>query len=196
VLSSAVRLAGVSGEEFRILLVCTANICRSAMAEVIAQAMLHSAAMPVVTESAGVRALVGHPMAPHAITALDRLGLDGRAHRARALDAYLVESADLLLTMENAHRAVAVGLDRRAAARTFTLPEFARLAAGAGHRRYRSDTAERARAIVQSAAERRAEPSAPEVHDPYGGPPEGYATCAKSLGESLSHALAALLGPR
>lgn len=59
--------------EFRILLVCTANICRSAMAEVIAQAMLHSAALPVTTGSAGVRAMVGHPMAPHAVTALDRL---------------------------------------------------------------------------------------------------------------------------
>ncbi|NJP91340.1 hypothetical protein HCN51_18060 [Nonomuraea sp. FMUSA5-5] len=175
---------------------CTANICRSAMAEVIAQAMLHSAALPVVTGSAGVRALVGHPMAPHAITALDRLGLNGRAHRARLLDRDLIASADLLLTMEDAHRAVAVALDPRAAGRTFTLPEFAELAAGAGQRRYRSDTVERARAIVQSAAERRARRRPAEVHDPYGGPPEGYEACAKTLGASLSHALAALLGPR
>ncbi|MFG1703289.1 hypothetical protein ACFLIM_08850 [Nonomuraea sp. M3C6] len=182
--------------EFRVLLVCTANICRSAMAEVIAQAMVHSAALPVVTGSAGVRALVGHPMAPHAITALDGLGLDGRAHRARALDLDLVRSSDLLLTMEAGHRAVAVGLDPGAANKTFTLPEFAGLAAGAGHRRYRSDTAERARAIVQSAAERRDHQRAPEVHDPYGGPPEGYVACARMLGDTLSHALGALLGPR
>ncbi|MEV0999106.1 hypothetical protein [Nonomuraea sp. NPDC050202] len=182
--------------EFRILLVCTANICRSAMAEVIAQAMLDSAPLPVVTGSAGVRALVGHPMAPHAITALDRLGLNGRAHRARLLDHDLIGSSDLLLTMEDAHRAVAVRLDPRAAAKTFTLPEFAQLAAGAGQRRYRSDTVDRARAIVRSAAERRAERRPLEVYDPYGGPPEGYAACAKTLGESLSHALAALLGPR
>ncbi|MFB4280059.1 MULTISPECIES: arsenate reductase/protein-tyrosine-phosphatase family protein [unclassified Nonomuraea] len=182
--------------EFRILLVCTANICRSAMAEVIAKAMLHSAAMPVATGSAGVRALVGHPMAPHAVAALGRLGLDGRTHRARVLDLDLVRSSDLLLTMENGHRAVAVSLDPQAARKTFTLPEFAALAAGAGGRRYRSDTAERARAIVQSAAERREERRALEVYDPYGGPPEGYEACAKTLGESLSHALAALLGPR
>ncbi|PRX55970.1 protein-tyrosine phosphatase [Nonomuraea fuscirosea] len=182
--------------EFRILLVCTANICRSAMAEVIARAMLHSASLPVATSSAGVRALVGHPMAPHAVAALDRLGLDGRAHRARLLEPALVSSADLLLTMENAHRATAVGLDAAAARRTFTLPEFAALAAGASQRRYRSDTTERARAIVESAAERRDARPAPEVYDPYGGPPEGYATCAKTLGEALSHALAALLGPR
>lgn len=166
------------------------------MAEVIAKAMLHSASFPVATGSAGVRALVGHPMAPHAIAALGKLGLDGRAHRARLLDLDLVRSADLLLTMEAGHRAVAVGLDPMAERKTFTLPEFAQLAAGAGHRRYRSDTAERARAIVESAAERRDHRRALEVYDPYGGPPEGYDTCAKTLGEALSHALAALLGPR
>ncbi|WP_103961899.1 arsenate reductase/protein-tyrosine-phosphatase family protein [Nonomuraea solani] len=182
--------------EFRILLVCTANICRSAMAEVIAKAMLHSAAFPVTTGSAGVRALVGHPMAPHAVAALDKLGLDGRAHRARPLDPVLIGSADLLLTMEAGHRAVAVGLDPRAEHKTFTLPEFAFLASGAGHRRYRSDTAERARAIVASSAERRDHRRALEVYDPYGGPPAGYETCAKTLGDALSHALGALLGPR
>ncbi|MBF8194317.1 hypothetical protein ITP53_53395, partial [Nonomuraea sp. K274] len=174
--------------EFRILLVCTANICRSAMAEVIAGAMLHSTPLPVATGSAGVRALVGHPMAPHAVAALDRLGLDGRAHRARMLDPGLVRWADLLLTMEAGHVAVAVGLDAVAAHKTFTLPEFAGLASGAGQRRYRSDTVERARAIVQSAAARRDRRRVLEVHDPYGGPPEGYEACAKTLGESLSHA--------
>ena len=166
------------------------------MAEVIAKAMLHSAAFPVATESAGVRALVGHPMAPHAVSTLDRLGLDGRAHRARLLDLDLVRSADLLLTMEAGHRDVAAGLDPEAVRKTFTLPEFAGLAAGAGHRRYRSDTAERARAIVESAAERRAHYRALDVYDPYGGPPEGYDACAKTLGEALSHALGAVLGPR
>jgi protein-tyrosine phosphatase len=188
-------LAGVSGE-FRILLVCTANICRSAMAEAIAGAMLHSAALPVATGSAGVHALVGRPMAPFAVAALAKLGLDGRAHRARMLDHDLVRSADLLLTMEARHVAVAVGFDPAAARKAFTLPEFARLASGAGHRRYRSDTVERARAIVQSAAERRDSGHVPEVWDPYGGPPDGYDACAKTLGESLSHALGALLGPR
>ncbi|GAA3558462.1 hypothetical protein GCM10022419_043850 [Nonomuraea rosea] len=191
----AARLADVSGE-FRILLVCTANICRSAMAEVIAKAMLRSAAFPVATESAGVRAMTGHPMAPHAISALGKLGLDGRAHRARPLDLGLVRSANLLLTMEAGHAAVAIGLDPEAARKTFTLPEFAGLAAGAGHRRYRSDTAERARAIVESAAERRERRRALEVYDPYGGPPEGYDACVKTLGGALSHALGALLGPR
>ncbi|MFI7702587.1 hypothetical protein [Nonomuraea sp. NPDC049480] len=182
--------------EFRILLVCTANICRSAMAEVIAGAMLHSSALPVATGSAGVRALIGQPMAPHAAATLARLGLDGRAHRARMLDLDLVRSSDLLLTMEAGHVAVAANLDPEAAQKTFTLPEFAQLASGAGHRRYRSDTVERARAIVQSAAERRDHRRAMEVYDPYGGPPEGYEACAKTLGEALSHALGALLGPR
>ncbi|MEO3870827.1 hypothetical protein ABGB18_18610 [Nonomuraea sp. B12E4] len=182
-------------DEFRILLVCTANICRSAMAEVITRAMLRSSPMPMVAASAGVSALVGHAMAPHAVTTLDRLGLDGRAHRARMLDLDLVRSADLLLTMEARHRDVAVGLDPAAERRTFTLPEFAALAAAEGHRRHRSDTAERARAIVLSAAGRRRPRRVPEVRDPYGGPPAGYDVCAKELGEALSHALGALLGP-
>ncbi|MCK2216471.1 hypothetical protein MF672_022085 [Actinomadura sp. ATCC 31491] len=183
-------------DEFRILLVCTANICRSAMAEVIAGAMLRSSALPADLGSAGVSALVGHPMAPHAVAALDRLGLDGRAHRARMLDRGLVRSADLLLAMEARHVAAAVRLDPEAERRAFTLPEFAALAADAGGRRHRSDTSGRARAVVASAAGRRDWRRALEVEDPYGGPPEGYEECAKCLGESLSQALAALLGPR
>ncbi|MEO3791936.1 hypothetical protein ABGB14_17140 [Nonomuraea sp. B10E15] len=182
--------------EFRILLVCTANICRSAMAEVITRAMLAGTGLPAATGSAGVHALTGHPMAPHALATLARLGLDGRAHRARQLDPELVRSADLLLTMEAGHAAVAVGLDPAATPKTFTLPEFAALAAGTEQRHHRSDTAQRARAIVESAAGRRRRRPAPDVRDPYGGPPEGYDTCAKALGESLSHTLGALLGPR
>ncbi|SDL00156.1 hypothetical protein [Nonomuraea jiangxiensis] len=72
-------------DEFGILPVCTADICRSAMAEVITRAMLRSTAqpmaVPMTVAGAGVSAPTGHAMAPHAITTLDRLGLDPAAER-------------------------------------------------------------------------------------------------------------------
>ncbi|GAA2885189.1 hypothetical protein GCM10010517_48760 [Streptosporangium fragile] len=184
-------------EDFRILIVCTANIVRSPMAETIAKAMLRSSPCPIAVASAGTHARAGLPMAPYALAALANLGLDGSAHRARPLDGVLVNDADLILTMETAHRGSAVTMEPAAVHKTFTLREFAHLAEGR-RLRHRSDTVGRAHAAVRAVARRRGSPAGRpvEIADPYGGPPEGYAECARAIGHSLSRALGELLGPR
>ncbi|WP_353081803.1 dTDP-4-dehydrorhamnose 3,5-epimerase family protein [Tessaracoccus lapidicaptus] len=85
---------------FRVLFVCTANICRSAYADVAANAV---APEGLQFSSAGVRALVGEGIDPPMAQQLADGGPAG-AHRARQLTRALVEEADLVLTMAGEHR--------------------------------------------------------------------------------------------
>jgi len=171
---------------YRIVVVCTANICRSPMAEAMIRQGLRAAgaeAAGVVVESAGVYGHEGSPIAPGSASALAALGIEEDGHRGRLLTPAIVGAADLVLTMEERHRAAILAGTPEAHGRTFALREFARLAggqetlAGAG-------VAERARALVADAGARRAAlpwPGVDDVPDPYGGPGEGYHACAALL---------------
>ena len=85
---------------YRVLFVCTANICRSAYADAAANA---AAPEGLEFSSAGVRALVGMGIDP---PMGDQLAVPraGDAHRARQLTRRMVEEADLILTMAGEHR--------------------------------------------------------------------------------------------
>ncbi|WP_404473082.1 low molecular weight phosphatase family protein [Microbacterium aerolatum] len=112
-----------------ILTVCTGNICRSPMAEILLRARLES--LGVRVHSAGTHALVDHAMTePAQELAIEHgAGTDAAsAHRARYLVEPMLKDADLVLTMAREHRSHAVQLMPSALRRTFTLREFARLA--------------------------------------------------------------------
>lgn len=87
----------------RILVICTGNICRSAMAE----GML-KAALPEDTgcevRSAGLRGLDGEPAHRLAVRVAREHGVDLSSHRARTVDPDTLRKADLILTMEHAHK--------------------------------------------------------------------------------------------
>ncbi|MHA6509027.1 dTDP-4-dehydrorhamnose 3,5-epimerase family protein [Tessaracoccus sp. Y1736] len=85
---------------YKVLFVCTANICRSAYADVAANAV---APAGVQFSSAGTRALVGEGIDPPMAQELKVDGEPG-AHRARQVTRDLVEDADLILTMAGEHR--------------------------------------------------------------------------------------------
>ena len=190
---------------FRWLMVCTGNICRSPMAERLAVAGLaqrlgHSAAHFQV-ESAGTYGLVDHGIEPYAAEVLAALGGDGAGFRARRLDSHLVSSADLITTATLEHRAAAVSLHPRAASRTFTIRELARLLGAVDLDTLPADDpVERARAMVAAAASRRGYVAAPkaggdDISDPYGGPREAYQRCGAVLVEALRAPLDAIALP-
>ena len=81
-----------------ILTVCTGNICRSPMAEVILRNRLKEEEIDVA--SAGLMALVGHPAAPLVIKLLDERGLDATIHQARQITIEIAQAAELILVME------------------------------------------------------------------------------------------------
>ncbi|MFO7606932.1 MAG: low molecular weight protein-tyrosine-phosphatase [Desulfurivibrionaceae bacterium] len=81
-----------------ILTVCTGNICRSPMAEILLRERLKEEGVEV--SSAGLMALVGQPADPLAIALLAERGLDAASHRARQITTEIATGAELILVME------------------------------------------------------------------------------------------------
>jgi len=111
-----------------VLTVCTGNVCRSPLAEALLRERL--APLDIRVRSAGTRALIGSAMTPEAQRlATDNGVQDAESHRARLLTEGLLESPDLIFAMSREHRRHIVDLAPRRLRATFTLREFARLAA-------------------------------------------------------------------
>ncbi|HVE63399.1 MAG TPA: hypothetical protein VNB94_06320 [Mycobacteriales bacterium] len=192
------------GERFRVLHVCTGNICRSPMAERLMRAgllaRLGEGAAAFVVESAGTWGHTGSPMEPGALSTLTSYDLDGADFRARELLAEHVAGADLVLTATREHRSAAVVLHPRASAYTFTLREFARLTALVDIAALPTgDPVARARAAVTATAASRglrppASPSEDDVGDPYQAPPSVFAACAELVDTAVQRALDVLAG--
>jgi protein-tyrosine phosphatase len=85
----------------RVLMVCTGNICRSPMAEVLLASRLRDRGIETLVESAGHAALVGRPADPLAQELMAARGLDLTKHRARQLTPEMIRSFDLVLTMDS-----------------------------------------------------------------------------------------------
>jgi protein-tyrosine phosphatase len=179
---------------FRILLVCTGNICRSPLAERLLVARLHGRD-DVVVESAGTAALVGWGMDAPSAQALRELGGDPNGHVARRLTARLVAAADLVLTAETAHRPVVLQLEPKAFRRTFTMREFARLGAGLPVLAVSDDDVLPAR-VAEVSAQRGfaalAEPGSDEIGDPFGAPIDRVREAAAQVSTAMDGVLAAL----
>ncbi|MEV4327371.1 hypothetical protein ACIBI0_23350 [Microbispora rosea] len=174
---------------FRVLFVCTGNICRSAMAERLTLAALGPDS-PILVGSAGTHARTGWPMAERAREVLLRLGGDPEGFASRTLTAEAVARADLVLAASSEHRAAAVALHPHAAARAFTIAEFGALAHAVppgrvlGH----GDPVRRARALLEEAGALRGlvRVKRPDIADPYGGPRRAYREAARRIADALA----------
>ncbi|MDX6374640.1 MAG: low molecular weight protein-tyrosine phosphatase [Nocardioidaceae bacterium] len=194
----------MSPDTFRVLHVCTGNICRSPMAEHLMREGLRKRlgddAGRFVIESAGTWGHSGSPMEPFALRTLSSYDVDGASFTARELVAEHVVAADLVLGATREHRAAAVVLHPRAAARTFTLREFARLTGAVDAATLPTgDPVERARALVRAAAANRGlvpvdNPRDDDLDDPYQAPVSAFATCGALVHTTLEGPLE-LLAP-
>ena len=115
----------------RVLFVCTANICRSAYAELMARHVLGDSTS-VEVGSAGTHGYVDHPLDPPMADQLRARGVDPDGFRSRRLTARLVTEADLVLTAEVAHRQRILEDQPEAFRRVFTLGQLARALDEAG----------------------------------------------------------------
>jgi protein-tyrosine phosphatase len=85
----------------KVLFICTANVCRSPLAEGYLKYLLKSRPVPdVFVESAGVMALTGSPAFECAVEVAQVSGFDISAHRARRLTSSMGDEAGLILCME------------------------------------------------------------------------------------------------
>lgn len=134
-----------------VVFVCTANICRSPVAQVLFADWLRRNAIPGEWQvlSAGTWAKPGLPASPYSREVVAELGLDLGAHRSRPIDADLMEQADLLVCMTRSH----------CEALQIELPQHA----------------ERVHLLAALAG------TAYDVPDPYGGPRRGYEAMRREL---------------
>jgi tRNA threonylcarbamoyl adenosine modification protein (Sua5/YciO/YrdC/YwlC family) len=112
----------------RILLVCTGNTCRSAMAEGLLRKMLEDqGAGHIRVSSAGTHAAEGESAAQWSQeVSLDEGDVDLSRHRARRLTRDLLREADLVLTMTLSHARHVERMGKRFAQKTYLLTSFPR----------------------------------------------------------------------
>jgi protein-tyrosine phosphatase len=180
-----------------VLLLCTANQCRSPMAEALLRRRLHDAGVDARVSSAGLYPS-GNPATEEAISVMASRGLDIEPHRSRQVEPGMVRSADLVLGMAREHvREVAV-LDGAALARTFTLKELVTSGRNVGPRRSgesleawlaRAGTGRRRQSLLGAGHD-----DALDVADPVGSPKSEYVVTADEL-EGLLDELVGLVWP-
>lgn len=110
-----------------ILFVCTANMCRSPMAEGLMQRKLEreGRANEICAASAGAWTEDGHPTSENAILEMAARNINIAGHLSRALTEEMVKDAALVLTMTRSHAEAIRAEFRKYAKRIHSLAEMA-----------------------------------------------------------------------
>nr|WP_241729015.1 adenylyl-sulfate kinase [Nocardioides zeae] len=169
-------------DPLRVLVVCTANICRSPYLQLALQA---AAGETVEVTSAGTHGFVDKEMDAEMAAQARARGLDPVGFRSRPLTRDLVAGADLVLTAEARHRAFVLEEHPAAFKKVFTVGQFARGVAGLP-----DGTAPR-EAVARLAASR---PSAEgvDIADPYRRGPAAAEACADHIDRLVTEVTPAL----
>ena len=85
-----------------VLVVCTANICRSPMGAALLRRRAIEASFPIEVSSAGFL-FDGDPASSDAVAVMAEVGIDISTHRSRIVDPEMVRAAGLVITMERSH---------------------------------------------------------------------------------------------
>ena len=174
--------------EARILHICTANRCRSVIAERLARAMVPES---IVNSSAGIDAQAGEGIWPAAARELERRGVPVLGFAATELTLPMLRSADLVLAATRGQRDAVSAMEPSVFRRTFTWRELAWLLGGVSRAEVAGEwPAERLRALPALANSRRGLLLAPQgkdldVEDPVGRSGRATAKAAGVIEASL-----------
>ncbi|MFZ1410239.1 MAG: hypothetical protein WAS07_02135 [Micropruina sp.] len=157
----------------RLLFVCSANICRSPFAEVLARQTF--AGLDVEVSSAGVRGFDDHAMDAEMAQQLRLRGTDPGQFSSRLLSRSDVEWADAVLTFEFRQHMKVLDSHPDARNKVFGLAQFARAAELAGRPSSSQDPLERIRAVL------RPDSMSDDIADPYRRGPKPAALCARQI---------------
>ena len=102
------RLKKEKQEQKKVLFVCTANVCRSPMAErLFAHAVDRSKiSKKIVSYSAGLSAMDGDKACQNSIDACEELGINLSGHRSTGLTRASLQEASAVFCMTESHRAL------------------------------------------------------------------------------------------
>lgn len=141
-----------------IVTVCTANICRSPMAEALLRHALKAQPEPLKSlrvVSAGVAARPGDRVSENSVTALKKVGIDIKAHVSQPLTKQLIDDAVAVFCMTESHRAMIQLTFDPVPRHVYLFREF----------------------MPRSADK--------EIGDPYGGPLTEYESCRDEMVEAI-----------
>lgn len=111
----------------KILFVCTGNICRSPMGELLLPHYLSDST--ITADSAGTRGLIDHPIDPSSAKLMTQAGIDSSAFRSKRITPQLANESDLILCFETHQRQEIATIAPLAARKTFLLADFANMCA-------------------------------------------------------------------
>jgi len=175
---------------FSVLFVCTANLCRSPLAEHLLRDLSATLGLALQAHSAGTDATAGEPIHALAAAALRRRGIAVEpTWSSRLLDRDAIQAADLILVAAPSHRSRVAHLEPTAVARTFLLLQFAELIRAAPSDSIRSlpdlcPAANAARSRITPARRHSA-----EIRDPIGGARAAFEACAATIDAAISATL-------
>ena len=152
----------------KVLFVCTGNICRSPMGELLFPYFFHTSG--IETDSAGTQGLIDSPIDPSSAKLMTLDGIDSSRFRSKRLTPQLAMSSDLILCFTEHQRKKIVALFPRVRSKTFLLSNFANLC-----RYFRqnnllrgANVEDRMREVMYNASMvRHALPEAEDITDPY-----------------------------
>ena len=92
----------------KILFVCTANVCRSPMAEFLFTKAIKESSLPIKIESysAGLSAMDGDKASQNSIDACKEIGVDITNHQSSGLTRTSLQEASAVFCMTESHRAL------------------------------------------------------------------------------------------
>jgi protein-tyrosine phosphatase len=141
----------------RILFVCTANICRSVMAEAMMKALADDFRDSVEISSAGIDAVSDSVSDKFTQGVCSKHGLDIGSHRSRQLTKLMLDRSDLVLCLAENHRQSILSAYPQFESKVFLLKQF------------------------------RKEPPAkkPSIEDPIGKPRRRYERCFRDIQQEV-----------
>jgi protein-tyrosine phosphatase len=194
---NAYRQRMTGGDPSGVLVICTANRCRSPLAEQLLGRALREQALGWVVQSAGTDVRGNELTDPAVLTVLAERGIHASPWQARPLVRDLIDESELVLTAERAHRGSVLRLQPNAVHRTFTLLEFARMLTAVPPDK-RGAAATNPADLIAHAEVGRPYAGVPrskdDLRDPIGRPLQQFRECADAISDAIDRILAAAAG--
>ena len=176
-----------------IMFVCTGNICRSPMGELLLTRYLRGTSIAV--SSAGTHGLPRHPIDPSSGRIMTSAGIDPSGFRSRRLTRDMADGADLILCFEASQRKDIVTLAPGAIGYTFLLPDFANMCEYCARNGLVSGLTiqERLQSVIASSSIIRPMlPDAEDIEDPHHKDFDKFRTAANQTNMALHRILTAM----